>query len=216
MKIFLSQPKRSDGLDQLKMALAGKSSDIYLFPEGYLRGHQAITETKAIMAGGTSTLVTSYLAGSNGRDMGLCLGPGGCDLIHREKSGVEGPLLQPSQAQVGGRTLGYLLCREIFLDYDHLMGCDIIFNPIGVGMFSEDQFKEWTSRASEIAKDLKAYVFGVSHADGSYRNCGFSIPIGFGLDPEGGFIYLSHTDTRSVVIDLDDHQVTYLEGVDYV
>lgn len=51
---------------------------------------------------------------------------------------------------------------------------------------------------------------GVSHADGSYRNCGVSIPIAFVYTSDGRQVYLSKGDIRSVIIDLNLNKVEYL------
>lgn len=82
--------------------------------------------------------------------------------------------------------------------HEHL---SIIFNPIGVGMFSEEQFTEWPEEARKIAVERKAMIIGTSHADGSYRNCGTSIPIAYCFDEKGEDVFISKNDTRTRVVD---------------
>ena len=103
-----------------------------------------------------------------------------------------------------------MLCCEIFLDNISFEDVEIIFNPIGVGMFSEEQFEEWSGRAKELAVVNNCYVIGTSHADGSYMNCGISIPIAYVFDREGNEVYLSKNDTRPVLVDIDHGITTYL------
>ena len=41
MKIFLAVPKMKDEIHELKKFLSEFNSDIYIFPEGFLRHHNA-------------------------------------------------------------------------------------------------------------------------------------------------------------------------------
>lgn len=79
---------------------------------------------------------------------------------------------------------------------------DLVFHPIGVGMFSEEQLSEWLAEAKKIAIKNQVYVIGTSHADGSYKNCGVSIPIAYGIDPKGKEIFFYKNKVQSVQIDL--------------
>jgi hypothetical protein len=84
-------------------------------------------------------------------------------------------------------------------------GADInlIAHPIGVGMFSDEQFEQWVNKAKIIAKTYKTIIIGTSHADGSYRNCGVSIPISYCIDSNGEPIYISKSDTGTRIVNLD-------------
>jgi hypothetical protein len=77
-------------------------------------------------------------------------------------------------------------------------------------MFSEKQFGEWSGRAKKIAKETRSIFLGVSHADGSYRDSGTSIPISFAYDSDGNQVYQSKNDTRSFIIDLEDMEVNFV------
>lgn len=85
-----------------------------------------------------------------------------------------------------------------------------IAHPIGVGMFSDEQFDLWINEAKKIAKTYKTMIMGTSHADGSYRNCGVSIPISYCIDTTGKPIYISKSDTRARIVDLDTKEVQVL------
>lgn len=211
MKIIIGQPKRSESLVELIDVLNRYQADLVLFPEGYIHG-QVDLEAVAELAGLHQTaIVSSHLNDGDKINLASVVNGKGQIVFNRLKSTVEGPLLLPSTSTLKNTLTGYMLCREIFLDYDHLKDCEIIFNPIGVGMFSEEQFETWTSRAKAIAMDTKSYVIGASHADGSYRNCGFSIPIAYVYKPNGAALYLSKNDTRSVSIDLATEEIVFLE-----
>ncbi len=130
--------------------------------------------------------------------------------MKRKKSLVEGPLLELSKSKVNGIDIGYMLCCEIFLDNIDFRDVEIIFNPIGTGMFSDEQFNEWSNRARHLAIKNEFFIIGASHADGSYRNCGVSIPIAFIYDKKGNEINMSKNNTRTVLIDLETNEASIL------
>ncbi|MNN69429.1 hypothetical protein D3C81_1852170 [compost metagenome] len=107
--------------------------------------------------------------------------------------------------------IGYLLCVEILQGLSGLEGqaeaLDFIAHPIGVGMFSDEQFALWTEEAARIAVKYNCPIIGTSHADGSYRNCGVSIPISYCIDSAGQPLYISKADTRSRIVDLKNRTV---------
>lgn len=74
-------------------------------------------------------------------------------------------------------------------------------------MFSDEQFDEWIGEAKAIAKKYHTFVIGASHADGSYKNCGVSIPISYCIDKSGETLYLSKSDSRTRLIDLTNRNV---------
>ena len=84
---------------------------------------------------------------------------------------------------------------------------DFITHPIGVGMFSDDQYELWINEAKKIAYTYNTIIMGTSHADGSYRNCGISIPIAYCIDNTGKALFISKSDTRTRIIDLDTKEI---------
>lgn len=210
MKILIAQPKRSETLVELKHALTNHDCDVVLFPEGYIHGENRLSEVCELAKDSKTAIVTSYLAEVDGKDRAVLIKENGVIEFKRLKSTIEGPLLMPSSGSLCDKSIGYMLCCEIFLDCDGIKKADIIFNPIGVGMFSEEQFEEWSNRAIRIAKETNTIVIGASHADGSYRNCGFSMPISFVIDKDGSVIYLSKNDTRTFIVDLENKQVEFV------
>ncbi len=210
MRILIGQPKRSDDMDELVKVIENNVCDCILFPEGYLSSDYFLNRASELAKKYKTAIVSSYLADEDRKDRGAVIDEFGAIVFKRMKSGLDSPLLEPSVAIISNTRVGYLLCREMFLDYHKLSDTDIVFNPIGVGMFSEEQFDTWTARAKEIAIELGVIILGASHADGSYRNCGVSIPISYVFDKDGSIIHLSKNDVRSVIIDLDTKSVTYL------
>lgn len=210
MKVLIGQPKRSQDLVELVNVLESNSCDCVLFPEGYLSTEFHLNEATELAKKYKTAIISSYLSDEDRKDRGTIIDESGSIVFKRKKLALESPLLDPSVAIISKVKVGYLLCREIFLDYYKLSDVEIIFNPIGVGMFSEEQFDTWTARAKEIAIDLGVVILGASHADGSYRNCGVSIPISYVIDKDGSIIHLSKNDVRSVMVDLETKSITFI------
>jgi hypothetical protein len=87
---------------------------------------------------------------------------------------------------------------------------NFIAHPIGVGMFSDEQFEQWINEAKNIAMTYNTIIFGTSHADGSYRNCGTSIPISYFINSNGEPLYISKSDTRTRIVNIDTNKVEVL------
>ena len=203
MKILIGQPKRENELNQLEYELKSNPEvDVVLFPEGYFN-HEKVEEVCS-MALTYKTYIISGYRDENNKDRAFIVNPLGNIVLERAKTPENEPLYTPSKVEDNSLKFGYLLCREIFMGIDALdtENTDFIFNPIGVGMFSEEQFKEWTAEAKKSAIKQKTYVIGASHADGSYRNCGFSIPIAFCFDKNGNEVLVSKNDLTTRILDL--------------
>ncbi|MQR94885.1 hypothetical protein [Fictibacillus phosphorivorans] len=203
MKILIGQPNRETELEQLEEEIKDNPSvDLILYPEGYLPATKLEKVTKLAKTFKTS-IVTGYRDKDN-MDRALIINNEGEIILERAKTPEKDELYFPSTAKANGTLYGYLLCREVFLGLRGLKDekkLDFIFNPIGVGMFSEEQYTEWSGEAKRISIQQKAWVLGTSHADGSYRNCGFSIPIAYCFDETGRDILLSKDDTRTRIVD---------------
>ncbi|MGD6801357.1 hypothetical protein [Rossellomorea aquimaris] len=204
MKILIGQPKRENELNQLEYELKSNPEvDVVLFPEGYFN-HEKV-EKVCSMALTYKTYIISGYRDENNKDRAFIVNPLGNIVLERAKTPENKPLYTPSKVEDTRLKFGYLLCREIFMGLDDMdtENADFIFNPIGVGMFSEEQFKEWTAEAKKIAIKQKTYVIGASHADGSYRNCGFSIPLAFCYDKNGNEVLVSKNDLTTRILDLE-------------
>ncbi|MBT2292802.1 hypothetical protein J7E73_27460 [Paenibacillus albidus] len=99
--------------------------------------------------------------------------------------------------------MGHILCEELVLQGvkgEDTRNIDLIVHPIGVGMFSEEQFEEWIHAARQIAVAYRAMVIGTSHADGSFRGADESIPIAYCFDSHGEVVFISKNDTRTRIL----------------
>ncbi|WP_214795078.1 MULTISPECIES: hypothetical protein [unclassified Exiguobacterium] len=203
MNILIGQPKMERNLEQLKLEIESNPTvDLILYPEGYCT-YTELDRVRELAIQFKTSIVFGYRDESN-KDRVLIINNKGETLLTRRKTPEDELLLMPSTATDGSEQYGYLLCREIFMGseglktHEHL---SIIFNPIGVGMYSEEQFTEWSEEARKIAVERKAIIIGTSHADGSYRNCGVSIPIAYCFDEKGEDVFISKNDTRTIVVD---------------
>lgn len=210
MKILIAQAKRTNDIELLKRHLKNSECDLVVFPEGYISNEGLLEECCQLAKVYNKPILSSYLSDEARKDNAVIINESGKVVLKRKKSLVDGPLLEPSKSIVNNISIGYMLCCEVFLKNIDFSEVDIIFNPIGTGMFNEEQFEEWSERARTLAIKNNCFVVGTSHADGSYRNCGISIPIAYVYDKRGEEIYLSKNDTRTVIIDLETKEIKFI------
>lgn len=213
MKILIAQPNREYMLESLKMEVGNQPKvDIILLPEGYFQNGQV--EDVSRLAKHLRVYIVCGYKDKNNKDRAFIVNRSGTVILERAKTPENESLLAPSKIEDEGRNFGFVLCREIFQGKNGLgqKPVDIIFNPIGVGMFSEEQFSEWTGEAKRLAIQQQTFIVGVSHADGSYRNCGFSIPIAFCFDKDGEEVVILKNDTRTIIIDTEIKSFSFVES----
>ncbi|KGE18048.1 hypothetical protein [Paenibacillus wynnii] len=217
MRLLVAQPNHEAGLEHLIEELKQyESYDAVLYPEGYVLGDSGVLSLCKLAKQYKKLIITGY-RDRNNKDRALIINSCGDIILERAKSPMNESLYSPSVTMVDNITIGYLLCVEILQGFAGLEGMegpgetiDIIMHPIGVGMFSDEQFAEWIEEATKIALKYNAMIIGTSHADGSYRNCGVSIPISYCIDSTGEPIYISKNDTRSRIIHLKTRQFDIL------
>ncbi|MEK5436142.1 MULTISPECIES: hypothetical protein [Paenibacillus] len=215
MRLLVAQPNHEPHLEHLLKEMSRQDSfDAVLYPEGYVADEASVKTLCEVAKTYKKLIITGY-RNSNNKDRALMIHPSGDIILERAKSPMDEQLYRPSVAEADGLSIGYLLCVELLQGYVGLEGqaksLDFIAHPIGVGMFSEEQFELWIEEATRIAVKYNTMIIGTSHADGSYRNCGISIPISYWIDSTGQPIYISRNDTRSRMINLDTRQVNVLD-----
>ncbi|MFD5020983.1 hypothetical protein ACFWMP_18925 [Paenibacillus sp. NPDC058367] len=215
MRLLVAQPNHDPHLEHLLKEMSRQDSfDAVLYPEGYVADEASVKTLCEVAKTYKKLIITGY-RNSNNKDRALMIHPSGDIILERAKSPMDEQLYRPSVAEADGLSIGYLLCVELLQGYVGLEGqaksLDFIAHPIGVGMFSEEQFELWIEEATRIAVKYNTMIIGTSHADGSYRNCGISIPISYWIDSTGQPIYISRNDTRSRMINLDTRQVYVLD-----
>ncbi|WP_211748578.1 hypothetical protein [Paenibacillus sp. Marseille-Q4541] len=197
MKILVGQPKLEKDVIQLEEALRQHpEAEFVFFPEGYL--NENVEKAKELARSHQVTLITGYRKfHKNPKDQVIIIGNDGQILLDRPKYTAK------QTVQVKGYHLGVILCDELVLqgmDGVRSEDIDILFHPIGVGMFSHEQYDEWVHLACQIAKELQCVVVGTSHADGSYKDNPVSIPITYLINASGEVIKATQNEIRNELI----------------
>jgi hypothetical protein len=212
MRILIGQPLHEEKTEQLEYEIrTNKEIDAVIFPEGYLSNELALKKACEIAKKYSVTIITSYRR--DNKDRAVIISNLGDLVLERAKTPPEEDIeiYEPSSVNINGSVIGYLLCMEILKGARDLKiineKIDYIAHPIGVGMFSNEQFEEWINKAKVIAKKYNTMIIGTSHADGSYRNCGISIPISYFINCNGEEIYISKSDTRTRIVNLHTKEV---------
>lgn len=139
MKILIAQPNRENTLESMKREVGNRPKvDVILFPEGYFQSDK-IEDVSQLAKESNAYIVCGY-KDENNKDRAFIVNQYGKVILERAKTPEDESLFAPSKIEDQGRRFGYLLCREIFQGMNGLgkEQVDIIFNPIGVGMFSEE------------------------------------------------------------------------------
>lgn len=212
MRILIGQPIHEEGIIQLQNEINEKEKiDVVLYPEGYISNEKTLLDACALAKEKDILIITSYR--KENKDRAVIISNNGEVILERAKTPPDEniELYTPLTIEYNEVTIGYLLCMEILKgsrDFKKISGkISFIAHPIGVGMFSNEQYDEWINEAKKIAKMHNTIIIGTSHADGSYRNCGVSIPISYCIDSSGNPIYVSKSDTRTRIIDLRTKEV---------
>ncbi len=215
MRVLIGQPIHEKGITQLENDIkVNEGMDIILYPEGYLSSEKVLEDACKIAKETNVMIITSYR--KDNKDRAVIISNTGERIMERAKtlSDEKEELNIPLFVSSNGINIGYLLCMEILKGMRDLknVGVDINFiaHPIGVGMFSDEQFEQWVNEAKNIAKTYKTIIIGTSHADGSYRNCGISIPISYCINSDGEPIYISKSDIRTRIVNLDTKEFEVL------
>jgi len=212
MKILIGQPLHENGLKQISNEIINnREVDIVLYPEGYLANEELLKDICNIAKEYRVMIITSYRM--NNKDRAVIINNHEEKILERAKTPPDDneKLYNPLVVNYNKMNIGYLLCMEILKGVRDLQRVNetinFIAHPIGVGMFSDEQFQQWITEAKNIARIYKTIVIGTSHADGSYRNCGISIPISYCIDSNGEEIFISKADTRTRIVDIDRKEV---------
>lgn len=203
MRILIGQPFHESGTKELTRLMDKyKNINLVLFPEGYLSSENALNDACVLAKSKRVVVVSSFTDSIDRKNRAIIIESDGSIILNRKKSATNDSLIEPSRVKTSLGVIGFLLCREIFIQSISFVNCDLIVNPIGVGMVSEDQFVDWSSRAQNIARSMKCAIIGTSHADGCFKGSVVSIPISFCYDKYGKEVVLSKADMYPKIVDL--------------
>lgn len=199
MKILITQPRLEQTINQLEHELqSNSSSDIVIFPEGYL--NENVEAACALAKQFNVILIGGYRRMNvKPKDRAIIIDRSGTITLDRIKYSPT------SFVEVEGLTMGHILCDELIVQgikSENETNIDLVVHPIGVGMFSEEQFHEWIDEARNIAITYQTMIIGTSHADGSYGDTGVSIPISYCFDKNGNEIFIAKNDVRSRLLNI--------------
>jgi len=207
MKILIAQPKLEKNLVQLLTIMQENPSvDIVIFPEGYLNDN--VSEACSLAQSYNTIIISGYRKPlERPKDQAVMINREGELVIDRAKYS------NTSFTREEGLNIGHILCDELILQ--GLKGAqekaiDLIVHPIGVGMFSQEQFDQWIDEARKIAITHETMIIGTSHADGSFRDSDISIPIAYCVDKYGNDVFIANNDVRTRILELETQQVWIL------
>lgn len=208
MKLLICQAPHEDKIEVLeKMIVTNKDVTYFLFPEGYINSESSFDRAKELAKDHSVNIITSLRIHNN--DLAVIINSQGENSYRRYKTNnnikvkLNSPLCYHDL--LNKKSIGFLLCMEILKGERDLpkKHYDLIVHPIGVGMFSEEQLDIWIGEAKKITKKYRTMIVGVSHSDGSYKNCGVSIPISYCINREGKVLHLDRRKSNSKIIDID-------------
>ncbi|QGM31308.1 hypothetical protein GI482_13325 [Bacillus sp. N3536] len=211
MKLLINQPKLEKHIEQLEAELKNNPDvDVVIFPEGYLNENvkkacDLAKRYNTILIGGHKRLQ------ERPKDRVIVINRRGEIILDRVKYSTTSFLV------VEGLKIGHILCDELIVQGikgEEYNDVDLIVHPIGVGMFSNEQFEEWITEAAKIAIKYKTMVIGTSHADGLFGDTGISIPIAYCIDKDGSVVFISENDVRARILNFETKEVLVLsEGL---
>ena len=202
--------KEEKGLSELRLYAQEDNVDLLLLPEGYLSSKQ-LDEACELAKQNKKWLVTSMedtRAEGHKYQTGVVISPDGkiagehrktSVTRYEEDNGTEvGDTIEVIDSPLG--KLGITVCFEAHFPeiarVYALQGARIIFNPIGTGMWNEEQFKQWSSIGCARASENGVFMVGCSHFNDA-------IPIAYAYSPRGECLALVRDANRMVKVTLD-------------
>lgn len=207
--------KEEVGFSELKKYIQEDGIDLLLFPEGYLDSDQ-LSEARKLAKASNKWLVTSMEDTRNKGhkyQTGVVISPEGKLVGEHKKTSVT-RYEEDNEVGVGDSIevidtpfgkVGITVCFEAHFPeiarVYALKGARIVFNPIGTGMYNEEQFRQWSSIACARASENGVFMIGCSHFNDA-------IPIAYAYSPRGECIALVRDSNCmvKVTIDLDAYQ----------
>lgn len=184
--------------------------EVLLFPEGFLNSDD-LTKAQELTKKNKKWLITG---GDDHRqknikvETAVVINPNGEIIGEHQKTSItrweidhsysSGDTIKAIKTDFG--IIGISICYEIhFPEVSRIyviQGAEIIFNPIGTGMWRENQYRQWNNIASARASENGIFVVGCSH----YTDC---IPMAYAYAPDGMPIIKSREANRLIPVTID-------------
>lgn len=212
--IVIAKPER-ETISEIERYISSDEIEMLLFPEGYLHSENlervqqlAKKHKKWILTG-----MDDERNPTRRMETGIIIDPYGNIIGEHHKTSLtkseidngyqRGNSIKIIKTPIG--KFGFAICYEIHFPETArilaLQGAEIIFNPIGTGMWNEAQFDTWNTVAKTRASENNVFVVGCSH----FNDC---IPVAFAYAPDGECLVLSREQNKMipVVIDFDKYK----------
>lgn len=202
--------KEESSLSELKKYLKNGEVDALLLPEGYISSKQ-LEEVCRLTRQHGKWLITSMedtREPGHKYQTGIVVSPDG-ELVGEHKKTSVTKYEEDNEVETGDDIsvidtffgkVGMTVCFEIHFPeiarVYALQGARIIFNPIGTGMWNEEQFKQWSSIACARASENGVFMLGCSHFNDA-------IPIAYAYTPRGECLALVRDSNSMVKVSLD-------------
>ena len=211
--IVVAKPE-TETISEVEKYISSDWAEMLMFPEGYLQSKN-LEKVRKLAREHKKWFVTGMddkRDPAHWTETGIVIDPSG-EIVgeHRKTSITEwevehgykrGNSIEVINTPLG--KLGFAVCYEIhFPEISRvlaLQSVEVIFNPIGTGMWHEAQFHVWNAIARARASENNAFVVGCSH----FNDC---IPIAFAYAPGGECLVSSREQNRMmrVVLDLEKY-----------
>lgn len=215
LKLGLVIAGENDPLGEIERFITDKQTDIFLFPEYHVPSKK-LSDARAIVRKNHKWVITGV---ADRRSTGhfyqtaVVINPEGEIVGEHQKTSItkyeigigqdRGDELKTITTPFG--VIGIAICYELHLPeiarVYALAGASIIFNPIGTGMWHEQQYGVWNRLAATRAYENGVFVVGSSH----YND---AIPIAFAYAPNGDCLIQERSVNKLIPVTLDPSKYT--------
>ena len=197
-------------LSELEKFTADKKADIILFPEDHIYSNK-LPDLQEIARDRKKWIVSGMEdQGSGGEKFkhAVIVNPRGMVVGRHRKTSLTydelskgfsyGDTIQAVETDFG--IVGVAICYEMHFPevarIYALQGAQIIFNPVGTGMWHEKQFKQWNGVGRTRASENGIFTVGCSHQNDA-------VPFAYAYAPDGGCLVQTRDTNRLVTVTLD-------------
>ena len=212
--MIIAKPE-TETISEVEKYISSDWAEMLMFPEGYLQSEnlERVQELAKEHKKWIVTGMDDQRDSARQMEAGIIIDPSGSIAGEHRKTSltkweVEHGYQRGNSIKVIDTPLGkfgFAICYEIhFPEVARILalqGAEIIFNPIGTGMWHEAQFDVWNAIARARASENNAFVVGCSH----FNDC---IPVAFAYAPGGECMVSSREQNRMfpVVLSLAKHK----------